>query len=528
MTAMSSLSRWMDDRMNPVVVKELRQAVRSRAVMVILILFLAVQLLAIGIYLMAADDVHNNFYAGQVVFMILESALLAVCLLFVPAYLGFRMSGERSDTNVDLVFITTIRPISIVWGKFVSGAVITALIYSACAPFMVLTYLLRGIDLPSIFVVLAVNLVVIALAMQLALLIGALNISRALKGILAVLFVIVLATAYTISLQGAFGLVFFGVGGMLGTREFWIGVLSVLMSAASAGGLLFFICVAVLSPPASNRAMPVRLYTTGAWLVTGVVALGLAVLLNEPGYGAAWLMLTLWLLAVMMVSASGERDVYGSRIRRRVPRRWWARAVIYPFCSGAGAGMIWAGGLTAITVAVSSLVLRPLWGTRLDPEPILIGGAMLVLYGGAYALTAVLIRRYLLRDRVSTPLTPVLAAALAAVLSVVPPLLAFFTNPHQWHRMDAYWAMPNPTAGYLFHDDAMMRANALWFVVIWLVAVVVLNLPWLWAQWRQFKRIESSELSGSTGLRMPPVERAAMTPGESRQPVPQETTSDVD
>lgn len=500
MTAAQALTRWIDDRLNPVVVKELRQAVRSRAVSVILILFLTVQLLAIGVYLLAADDVANDFYAGQTVFMILESALLAVCLLFVPAYVGFRMAGERSDTNVDLLFITTIRPRSILWGKFVSGTVVTALIYSACAPFMVLTYMLRGIDLPSIAVVLALNLVAIFVSMQLALLIGAMHTTRVLKSIMGVLFFVVLVIGYILALQGAFGLVFFGIGGMLGTWEFWGPALGVFTLAATATGLLFTLSVAVISPPASNRAMPVRVFVSVAWLLTAVCASAMAWMMETGVPMVTWLTLVCWLLALTALGASGEREVYGSRLRRRVPRRWWARVLVYPFFSGAGAGLWWAGWMTLLTALVGGVLVGWMargggwsagWSSERLIQEVLTPGMMMILYSGAYVLTAALIRRRFLPRRLPTTVTPLLALALAAVLSLVPPLVAFFMSPTQWHRMDAHWAMPNPVAGYLFIDEPAMQSQALHVVVAWLMIAAALNVPWLLEQWRRFKPLEA-------------------------------------
>ena len=44
---------------------------------------------------------------------------------------------------------------------------ITVLIFSACMPFMVFTYWLRGIDLPSIFVLLVFCFLVVAATVQL-------------------------------------------------------------------------------------------------------------------------------------------------------------------------------------------------------------------------------------------------------------------------------------------------------------------------------------------------------------------------
>ena len=146
----------IDDAFNPIVVKELRQAVQGKFVAAVLIVLLIIQLTAVGLIIINSRDISTTYNAGRDAFMILQSIMLGICLLFVPAYTAFRLGSERSDSNVDLLFITTIRPRAIIGGKIFASLAITVLIFSACMPFMVFTYWLRGIDLPSIFVLMAI------------------------------------------------------------------------------------------------------------------------------------------------------------------------------------------------------------------------------------------------------------------------------------------------------------------------------------------------------------------------------------
>ena len=131
----------MNDRLNPIVVKELRQAVQGKFLIVVVICFLCIQLLTMGIFLITDESISESFDAGLKIFRVLLWNLLATCVLFVPAYTGFRLISERADANVDLLFITTLRPRSIIWGKFLAAIILTVLLYSACMPFMTFTYL---------------------------------------------------------------------------------------------------------------------------------------------------------------------------------------------------------------------------------------------------------------------------------------------------------------------------------------------------------------------------------------------------
>ena len=108
----------LDDTLNPIVVKELRQAVQSRFVSWVLFALLVAQLLAIGVYLMvvaAAGQVESiDFQAGRDVFSWLQGILLATCMLFLPLYAGIRLAAEHSDVNTDLLFVTTLSPRAII------------------------------------------------------------------------------------------------------------------------------------------------------------------------------------------------------------------------------------------------------------------------------------------------------------------------------------------------------------------------------------------------------------------------------
>src|SRR5204863_1400529 len=73
----------------------------------------------------------------------------------VVPYSAFRsLAAEREDNTYDLLSITTLRPWQIVSGKLGSAIVQMGVYFSAITPCLAFTYLLRGIDLPTIAVLL--------------------------------------------------------------------------------------------------------------------------------------------------------------------------------------------------------------------------------------------------------------------------------------------------------------------------------------------------------------------------------------
>ncbi|MEY2466614.1 MAG: hypothetical protein QOD03_1135 [Verrucomicrobiota bacterium] len=218
------LGTWHEWELNPIVIKELRQSMRSNFLTGTLLLLLSVLFLAF-----VACLAGQNLLVGvtQRAGLNISRALLAILtigsLIFVPVFTGLRMAGERQEGALDLMFITTLAPLQIVRGKLVSGAYLAMMFFSAGAPFMALTNQLRGVDLPTIFFVLTCLYAVVCLAIQAAILFGCLPLHAALKLFIGVLFIIGLVVV-------AFGLITFfsimlqsGVGSMMGKLSFWIG-----------------------------------------------------------------------------------------------------------------------------------------------------------------------------------------------------------------------------------------------------------------------------------------------------------------
>src|SRR5262249_55060511 len=144
----------------------------------------ALQVTVLGLYLWfrearELDDVHWD--AGLRIFMILQGLLLGTCMVLIPAYAGVRLGVERSDQNVDLLFISTLRPRAIIAGKFTAAVWLGLLLFSAGARFLTFTYLLRGIDVPTILLVLAIDLVAVLFGTQLALFLGSLPGNKVMK-----------------------------------------------------------------------------------------------------------------------------------------------------------------------------------------------------------------------------------------------------------------------------------------------------------------------------------------------------------
>ena len=494
-SGLTGAASWLDDRMNPIVVKELRQAVQSKFVVSILMLFLVILLTTLLMYVLNTDTIGQvTGNHGADLFQIFQGMLLTVCLLFVPFYVGGRLAVERSSTTSDLLFVSTIRPSSIVWGKLLAGMIVAALIFSACAPFMVVTYLLRGIDPPTILFVIGLDLLIVLAAVQMAILVGAIPISIVFKIILALfLGVNFLWTLGIVAFSLVWEMSTWGIGSRMGEWEFWAPVLGFVISWLGGVGLVFFLTVALISPPPSNRALPLRLYMTGAW----AVSLGVFAYLDSYyGHGE---MLYVWagfastILLVAMVIAVSERDKLGPRLRRSIPKNFLLRVPAFFLYSGAVSGLCWSILMVALTLGIvwiSELINGGSSTFSDDGLQMLAAIGIAGLYLLAYAMTAVLLRRLLFRHAAAVASTSAIAIFLVAMGCIIPVILAFVMNPNNWDLHGDWWLALNPLAPVFEADGGdwtRLQSRALVISSVWAAVMVLLNVTWLGRQLADFR-----------------------------------------
>ncbi len=470
----------LSDRINPIVVKELRQAVQSRFVIAALLTLLSIQVVAIGIYILASGVVLFDFIAGRQAFLMLFTILQVIGMLFVPLYTAVRLAVERSDTNVDLLFITTIKPRSIIAGKMIAALMLTALIYSACMPFMTFTYFLRGIDLPSIFISLGIGFVVVLACAQAAVFVACIPVNRVFKVIFGLIVLIVFGVVFFATVGGVSQLIFRGIAG----TEFWEALTAIGLAVFFLTGLFFVMSVALIKPLASNRAAPVRLFITAAWMLTGVAASAGSAMYKEYWPVILWLVTFESIFALALFVAVSERDQPGKRVLRSIPKSFLGRAAAFFFFSGAANGLAWASLMILLTLAAVWVWVDLFPAT--DASSLIdiakfMGG--MCLYFFCYALTGALLRRHLFK-RVGTEVTWLIAAILLVVGSFAPFLIGYlvFFNDQWWKEEFNAWWVGNPFA----FSNSSHRVLYSGVAGVWASLVLALNLHWFIERARGF------------------------------------------
>lgn len=413
-TTPDAFDRWGErvaDRVNPIVVKEVRQGLRTRVFWVFFSLML-VGCLAISLFAWAANDGIADD-TGQYAFVAYFVALGFVQFFVIP-YASYRsMAREAEDETWVLLTLTGLGPRRILAGKLASAVLQGALYASAATPFLLFSYFLNGIDLPTIVVGVIVatgyQVFLVAVAVSLATLAES-------KLVRALLHFVLLG----VLLQG----LGFGIGGAVtlgevarrasSSAEFWLAAGSVLFGVVTTGVLLF-------ESAAARLALPTEDYVRGPRLAYAVQFLGML-----------GLFLAGWRLsgeAEVLTAASVAVSVYATFVglfvgsdRDGMAKLHWATGSRYALLKPGGyRGLLFVVGLLALATAVLAFL-----GLR---EASFDEGALRVLLAApAFALVMLclpwLVARWVPHPPWQTPaMVRIVFLGLLVLMTGVPPLL---------------------------------------------------------------------------------------------------------
>jgi MFS family permease len=185
MATVSPMERW-SDRIHPVIVRELRQTVRSGGVVSMMtaggLLASGVMIFAMGRFGAAATTGRGM---GREVFVALSVMMFLIALVVSLTQTGNRMRAEREPGGIDLLYTTPLKPGGIVLAKIFCGLHEAILFMSVGLPMLYLTTFLRGIDVVTVLWSQLLAVPLLAGALVVTLFIGALRCGRFAKGLVS-------------------------------------------------------------------------------------------------------------------------------------------------------------------------------------------------------------------------------------------------------------------------------------------------------------------------------------------------------
>lgn len=174
------------DRANPVLVRYVRQQLRSRGFLLLFTLMLVAA--AIFSMVFGGEAAHESIEGAAAlrVFGVLVGTWTFAVWVFEPLSAFRAITMERDDSTWDLIRLTGVRPNTLIRGMLQASLVQNILHAAAIAPFLVMAYLLRGIDLMFLVCVLGFIPIAGMAASAGAIFAGCLGVTKATRAVLGV------------------------------------------------------------------------------------------------------------------------------------------------------------------------------------------------------------------------------------------------------------------------------------------------------------------------------------------------------
>ena len=336
------LDRWLDTAsgwFSPLLVKETRQALKSRQFVYTFFLLMALVVTCLIIGITITTDLGSVEFSSGLLSTFL--VILGFPLFIVIPFTAFRsLASEYEDGTLQLVSITSMKPYQIIVGKFGSAALQMIIYLAVLAPCIAFTYLLRGLDIRVIMYCLLLCTVSSICLTSVGLFAGAITSSRAMGAGIAVLLLLLLGFCYFLwivfATTGASELPqMLASGGKIVLDAFFSATItsSILAFAAAAAMLTFY---------ADNRATKLR----AAMLLQQTLFLGwsAAIVVYDSNqyvwFGLSIVMCHYWLIMGSMMSFVPAGMSH--RVRRSLPGTALTKSSFALFFPGPGRGFLFA------------------------------------------------------------------------------------------------------------------------------------------------------------------------------------------
>jgi hypothetical protein len=468
----------IDDRLNPIIVKELRQVVRGRFFWGVLVLFLGFQCAVLSLSI--ADRGMSNSSVGADTLTFLFAILFLGCFTVIPLYSGFRFAKERGESSEELLFITTITPQSIIRGKFAASMAFVLLIFSAFAPFMAMTFFLSGVDMPMMFLILFLGLLLCGVATILQIALGSLARDVSAFNLLRGVGLFIQVSMFFTLTSMVSDIIRYGASRMFGLTNFQLALTTTVFFIVGAGYFLYLAAAAVVSPAGSNRMYPVRRFLTLFWLLSFAFTAYWAYITSEVQIFFAWSFISIISLNFMLVVSVSERDYLTRRVAKEIPDNFWGSRYAFFFSSGAANGLVWCLALIGGTIAAITLLDKinasyAYSSSTLSEFYQFAFGFSAYIF--AYSLIASFIRRVFLSEYISVRNTWVVALIVCAVFALLPMFFGIFAGSNSDVLM-----IGNPFS-IVSHRSRDLGTT---FAIAMSIVALVINFPWLLRQIKEF------------------------------------------
>lgn len=432
-----SLAERTSDGLNPILVKEVRQALRGRYFKISFWVTLTVAtLVGLGVLLLvnSGEFGRDEDVFGPPFFVAMFGCLAVATLILVPFSAFLSMGSEWDENTFDLLVLSNLRPRQVVLGKVLSAVVQALLFFSAFGPFLVFAFLLRGIDLTALLVALMLCFAGSVILSCLSVAMSSFGRGRFARLLLMVLLAVVLVWSTVGMIAWGGQSMFFP--GKLHDSELRQGLGAAVSIASAVAAFFFAAACARLAHPEENGSSGLR------WMTLVAVAVGLGWLTfimgssieEEPTLIAVCLAHAALGLATLFFASEPER--LGRRVEATLPRSRLLRLLAFPMLPGGARGLVFylaSAALIPVWMTVYSWLAK---GNVVFDEHELRVPLVLTLYGFIYIgipTGAFSFKSETLLARTLARITTVVLFILSLLL---PALVGFLVGFEDWARFE--------------------------------------------------------------------------------------------
>jgi hypothetical protein len=442
--------------------------------------------------------------------------ILAFPLVVVVPYSAFRsLASEREDNTYDLLSITALRPRQIISGKLGSSVVQMAVYFSAITPCLAFTYLLRGVDLPTIGVLMVYTFCGSLGLSMISILLATLSEQRFAQVFISVALVAFLLWICFWAILGGVQVIQYSYA-MFGGEEFWIISLALATTYITTFALMYFAAAGMITFATENRSTPLRLcmlVQQAAW----VGWMGFAWIYSEFDREQPIIMGMLaglyWFAMGTMLTA--ERAGMSERIKRHLPTSFISRLFFSWLNPGPGSGYMFvvANATAIVIICILGTVLTEFLGStgtawpRMDEVFFLaiVGWGYGVAYLGIGLLAIRLLRRFAVVNMFASVLIHFLIVLAGSGIPTSIQLMSIELRDADYTYLqltNPFWSLAHLANGGIGPDGAVL------IIVVPAAAICVLlmNLRWIIEEMRAVRiaaprRVQEDEAA----LSPPPI-----------------------
>jgi ABC-type transport system involved in multi-copper enzyme maturation permease subunit len=475
------------ERLNPILVKEARQALKSRQFVVTFTLLL---LCGWGWSLLGIAFMSPGvYYAPAGPAMLLGYYfVLGVPLLIVVPFAAFRsLASEREDGTYELLSITALSPRLIVTGKLGSAVLQMIVYFSALSPCIVFTYILRGVDIITIALVLCWTFLFSVGLSAVGLLFATATRARNWQVLLSVVFLLgLLFIGFWWSIA-VVQILNFGGTPAYDSAGFWMAMAACLTAYAAVFAFVILASAAQITFVSANRSTKLRVVMAVHQLLW--IGWGMFLWVRFPDDDAFYVIISFAAIywALMGAVMTGEAPQLSPRARRSLPQSFLGRAFLTWFNPGSGTGYAFAvANMAALAMMVIAVgIYAQVMGLDGRPGPTsdlrwagfsLMATAYIALYLGIGRLLLLFIRRFVWGGLAMAFVVQVFLAAMGAILPFLVQLTWLGVRlADEYTLLQATnwaWTM------YAIADDGLLGVdyNVYWIVGIAASVVFLANL----------------------------------------------------